>query len=136
MKRWHSCLLLLVLGLLGCDPSRVELSGEVTPDGQPLKEGSLLLLPGDGNRGIATGCAIEKGTYRLASQQAPTVGPYGVEIRASKKTGRMIQKALGQSGELVDEMVEAVAPRYNSKSTLTVDVKAGEHTADFAVFSK
>jgi hypothetical protein len=48
----------------------------------------------------------------------------------------MIQKALGQPGELVDEMVEAVAPRYNSKSTLTVDVKAGEHTADFAVFSK
>jgi hypothetical protein len=35
-----------------------------------------------------------------------------------------------------EEMIEAVAPRFNSESTLKFEVKPGENTADFTVSSK
>jgi hypothetical protein len=59
-----------------------------------------------------------------------------VEIRALKKTGKMVQKPFARQGDMMEEIGAAVAPRYNSDSTLKFEIKPGDNTADFAVESK
>lgn len=122
-------------GLAGCGGSQAKLTGQVTLDNEPLAEGSILLIPTDG-KGTAAGGAIKDGKFSLTGAQAPGVGNYKVEIRASKKSGGKVQKAMGQPGEMVDEFVEAVAPHFNSQTTLRVDVKRGGAPVKFEVFSK
>ena len=129
--------LLLEVGLCGCGSNGPgELAGEVTLDGKPLEQGALLLTPVDMSKGTATGGEIKDGKYVLTGKQAPPVGTYKVEIRANKKSGKKVQKAMGKPGELDDELVEAVDAKYNTQTTLTVEVKSGGTTANFAVFSK
>jgi hypothetical protein len=116
--------------------TKMDVRGDVTLDGQPLADGSILLVPNDPNAGNTTGGQIANGQYLLTGRQAVIAGVYKVEIRATKKSGRKVQKAMGQPGELTDEMVEAVASRFNSASVLTVVVEANPTTADFKVFGK
>ena len=130
-------LIALTLGAVcGCGPGASSLTGGVTLDGQPLADGSLLLTPVDMNKGTAAGCEIKGGKYALSGAQAPAPGKYKAEVHANRKSGKQVQKAMGQKGEMMDELVEAVAPRFNKATELTVEVKPGANTADFAVFSK
>jgi hypothetical protein len=39
------------------------------------------------------------------------------------------------NNKMTEETIEAVAPRYNTESTLKYEVKPGENTADFEVSS-
>ena len=64
------------------------------------------------------------------------MGQNRVEIRAIRKTGKMIQKPLAPKGQMIEESVEAIPPRYNSGITLKTEVKAGENTTNFEVASK
>jgi hypothetical protein len=128
-------LLIALLAAVGCGGSAGPLSGTVTLDGQPIQDGSILLVP-DGPSGTATGDAIQAGRYSLAGAQAPAPGRYKVEVRAGKKSGRKVQKAMGRPGELADEVVEAVAERFNSKTELRIEVRPGGGTEDIAVFSR
>jgi hypothetical protein len=135
--RWAWDLVLLVL--IGCgqpDANRGVVSGEVKLDRQPLAQGSIAFVPTDGTKGVATGGQIEQGRYRLSGNAAPMVGWNRVEIRAVRKSGRMVQKPFSAQGEMTEESVEAVAPHYNTASTLKVEIKSGENTADFTVTSK
>jgi hypothetical protein len=128
-----------LLGGLACgcgNGDRSDLTGEVTLDDRPLERGSILLVPVDSTRGTTAGGEIRDGAFSLTGKQAPAVGAYRGEIRAMKKSGRKVQKAMGQPGELEDEVVEAVAPRFNAATGLQVDVKAGGATAQFAVSSR
>jgi hypothetical protein len=122
-------------GLLG-GSTKHEVLGKVTLDGQPMEQGSILLVPTDANTGTATGGTISHGKYLLTGRQAPAPGEYKVEIRATKKSGKMVQKARGRPGELMDEMVEAVASRFNSESQLRVVAKSKRTIADFDVFGE
>ena len=138
MARPIACaaVVLTALGAAGCGAGRQgELSGEVTLDGAPLEHGAILLTPVDAATGAATGGEIKGGRYALTGKRAPLAGAYKVEIRANKKIGRKVQKAMGKPGELDDELVEAVAPRFNAKTELTVEAKPGA-VANFAVASK
>lgn len=127
---------LLVVLAGGCNrsnPNRGTVSGKVTLDGQPLECGVIQFVPIDGTQGIATGGSIEKGLYRLADAAAPAVGRNRVEIRAMRPTGNKVPKPFAPPGEMIDELVAAVPPQYNSNSKLTVEVKPGENAADFAI---
>ncbi|MSR52244.1 MAG: hypothetical protein EXS09_03015 [Gemmataceae bacterium] len=130
----------LVLGAGGCggdsSAGHNPISGEVRLDGQPLERGSILFVPIEGTKGQAAGGVIENGRYQIGSDAGPAVGAYRVEIRGVRKTGKRVQKPLAPPGELTDEEAEAVAARFNSASRETVDVKAGENTANFQVHSK
>ena len=42
-------------------------------------------------------------------------------------------KPFAPPGEMIDELVAAVPPKYNSDSTLKVEVKPGVNTADFDI---
>jgi hypothetical protein len=137
MRLWAIAFALLGGLACGCGSGgRGDLTGEVTLDDRPLERGSILLVPLDPSTGTAAGGEVRDGAFSLTGKQAPAVGAYRVEIRAMKKSGRKVQKAMGQPGELEDEVVEAVAPRFNSATGLQVDVKAGGNTAQFAVTSR
>jgi hypothetical protein len=133
-----SCFAILFLSA-GCGKdagNRGALSGKVTLDGQPLEQGSILLMPIEGAKGPATGGQIERGRYSLSDKAGPAVGRNRVEIRAVRKSGKMVQKPMAPQGEMVEGVEEAVAPRFNSESTLKVEIKPGNNTADFEVQSK
>jgi hypothetical protein len=132
--------LLAVLALaVGCkkeDPNRGTVSGEVKLDGQPLGQGSLVFTPVDGTKGTVTGGEIKNGKYQLVGKAAPSVGWNSVEISAVRKTGKMVQKPMAPAGQMVEESAEAIAPQFNTATTLKVEVKSGENTANFDVTSK
>ena len=117
-------------------PERGAVSGEVTLDGQPLEQGSILFAPVDGTKGVVTGGPITGGKYSLSGEDGPTVGTNRVEIRAVKKTGKMVPKPLAPPGEMTELIIEAIPPRFNSASTLKTEIKPGQNKADFKVESK
>jgi hypothetical protein len=125
--------------LVGCNADgthRGAVSGQVTLDGRPVEQGSILFTPIDGTHGVVTGGEIKAGQYALTAAKGPAVGQNRVEIHAVRKTGKMIPKGLGGTGKTAEEQVEAVAPRFNIQSTLKFDVKPGNNAADFEVASK
>lgn len=131
------CLILVAFGV-GCakEPAnRGSIQGEVKLDGKPLEQGSILFTPTDGAKGTVTGGEIKNGRYQRAAKDGPAIGKNLVQIRAVRKTGKMVQKPMAKQGEMVEEYGEAVAPQFNTGSTLKIEVKAGENTANFDVTS-
>lgn len=120
-------LVLTSLHLAGCAPGtggRVEVSGQVTFDGQPIENGSIALVPLDLAQGKSVGGTISGGTYLIPAAQGPLPGKYRVEIKALRKTGRKITTDMHPGGDnLVDQVEQFIPPRYNTRSTLTVEVK-------------
>lgn len=150
MSRLHSAgaaSLALVVGIAiflpcaGCRRGGLDrnaIGGAVTLDGKPLASGGILFTPVKGTKGPVTGGAIKDGRYQLPQDSGPVAGWYRVEIHATRKTGRMVPAPFKRAGEndTVEEQEEAVAPRFNFESTLEVEVKPGENTADFSVTSR
>jgi hypothetical protein len=136
MRRWCCmCVVCLSAALLqsGCrHPAETQaaIEGEVQLDGKPIERGMIQFLPMQGVAGSAAGGEIVGGRYRLSGNTGPAIGDNRVEIRANRKTGKMIPQPFPKRGTM-EETVEAVPPRYNSASTLTVEVKPGDNTADF-----
>jgi hypothetical protein len=132
------CLGILLAGI-GCgkgDANRGAIAGQVKLDGQPLEQGSILFMPMEGVKGSIADGEIVNGRFQLLGKNGPAVGWNRVEIRALRKTGKLVPKPFPARGKMVEEQVEAIPPRFNSASTLKVEVKPGENTADFAVESK
>lgn len=128
-RRW---LVFIALGLLlGCKPElqRVIVSGKVTYQGQPVADGSILLVPVKGTKGPQAGAQITDGLYRVTAGGGVPMGTHHVEIRAYRpasgaKRPAPLQDRQGKQQYLPEE--------YNDKSTLeaTVD-RGGEQTQDF-----
>lgn len=130
-------IVLLLTGGCGKDhANRGAIQGEVKLDGRPIEEGSILFTPVDGTKGTVAGTQIEKGRYQIAGQNGPAVGWNSVAISTLRKTGRMMEKPMTPPGQMVEEYVEAIPPRFNTESTLKLEVKPGENTADFEALSQ
>jgi hypothetical protein len=123
----------------GCGPAgRGTLSGSVTLDGQPLALGAISLEPLPAAAGEATGGLVRDGRYELTGKAAPRVGRYRVAITASPTaTGRTVPDPTRPPGSLAPELIGGtVAARFNTETTLSVEIDPGPNTADFAVESK
>jgi len=138
MKRALSHLLVVVavlsvVLLTGCPgPSFGTVSGEVTLDGNPIKQGMIRFVPTDGQSQPADG-PITDGKYTVA--KVPT-GEKTVQITASraKKSRKMYDTP---DSPAVEEFEEIPLPaRYNTRSELRLSVKAGEQQQKFEVKSK
>ncbi len=105
----------------------------MTLDGQPLAQGSILFVPGEGTSGTATGGDIKDGKYRLFGAKGPAVGWNRVEITAARPSGKMVPDPLGPPGSRREMYVSAVATRFNTDSTLKIEIQPGENRADFDV---
>lgn len=121
-----ACALLL---LAGCSSeSRRAVSGEVSLDGEPVNGGSIVFLPN--GAGSSKGAAeIVEGKYSIPVEQGLPPGSYRVEINWMKPTGKQIPS--GDPGMLMDERAEAMPAKFNSASTLTAEITAGDNKHDF-----
>lgn len=115
--------------------TRVAVSGKITLDGQPLVSGSITLSPQ--GSGPSAGGEITNGTYAIGVASGPSAGPYRAEIRSMVPTGRKIPNNDGAPGEMMDEIYNQIPPNFNTRSELTIEIKAGSaNTHDFALTGK
>ncbi len=130
--------LVMVLALSGCGGSgdglpRQALSGSVTLDGSPLKDGTIQFTPVSEGQGTAltAGGQIKDGQYSVPQEQGLTPGTYKVSIYASSGEMQQPDEATGP-GAAPKVMKELIPPKYNANTTLTAEVKAdGDNTFNF-----
>ncbi len=125
---------LLVLCCCGCDsgPEIATVEGTVTMDGKPLSGASVLFINTTGRPAGATTDA--NGHYVLTftkGRQGAMPGPNKIRISTIRDAG------VDETGKPIPAMKETVPMRYNAKTELEFDVKAGEqNVADFKLESK
>lgn len=116
------CFAVSIIALAGCskdDPNVSEVSGTVTVDGQPAKEGAIAFIPVDGNSSTSGGM-IAAGAYTAKVH----VGTAKVQIRVPKVVGE--KKLYNTPDSPVQPIMEESLPaKYNEQTELTLDVKAG-----------
>lgn len=126
-----SCCAFIAAALVfaGCStaPPTGTVSGEVTFDGQPIKDGRIAFIPVDG-QGQTGGAAIKDGKFE--AKDVP-VAKMKVEINGNRLTGRKIKAYDTPESPVSDEIVELVPARYNINSELTLDVKKGSQTVKY-----
>jgi hypothetical protein len=123
----------VVLVAAGCGSPTV--TGQVSLDGQPVDGGSIAFVPIGSGSTIQVGGEIVRGTYTLTGARAPRPGSYRVEIYWNKTTGKKIP-APGDEGNFMEETLQVIPTRYNTKSELMADIKGtGKDTFDFALSS-
>lgn len=130
------CLSIVTLGGCGDGIPRASVEGTVTLDGAPLAQGAIKFEPMPGTAGVVTGTEVKDGKFTLSSNAGAAPGWNRVEITAMKKSGKMVQAALAPEGTMTEELVSAIAPRFNVDSELKFEVKAGANTANFDVKSE
>jgi hypothetical protein len=117
---------------------REPVTGRVTLDGQPLDGGSISFSPADPGQAnsVSVGARIAAGSYSMRRADGPTPGKYRVAILGDEEaTAPPTDEAPGPMPKRSarQPVKESKVPgKYNTKSTLTADVKAGEsNTFDF-----
>ena len=116
----------LALGCSGVDtgPELAEVIGKVTLDGQPLANARVVFIPEDGPASAAI--TTESGDYELVGKSGVKGGVPGnnrVEISTDLDGTR-------------DKAKEKVPAKYNTASTLSVQVELGSNGHDFKLESK
>jgi hypothetical protein len=141
----HRCLSLFCVSLFaacllsGCgakDPlNRRAVSGTVTLDGQPLKQGSIAfepLQPG----GVSSGALITDGQYAVPADKGLPQGKYRVSVTAGGAAAAKLgpDGMPGDAGAAPKELIPAI---YNTASKLTAEVgETDSPQFDFQLKSK
>lgn len=143
MKRQLPVLLtgiVLLSCLAGCGsggPTLYGVSGVVMLDDVEIKQGSITFVPAAGTEGPSGGAEIVNGAYKIPPEKGLAAGKYKVEVRSQKKTGKKIEVGSPTPpGTMMDETVEAVAPKFNTESKLETEITGNQESLDFDVSSK
>jgi hypothetical protein len=117
-----ACLLSVVCITPGCTPTRAgpkrgKLEGNVTLNGKPVEKGYIRLLAVDPN-GTNAAAEIVAGKYTIPDTQGPTKGKYRVTFSVPIKKRIPNDDA---PGEMMDNFVETLPPKYHSASTIMLD---------------
>jgi hypothetical protein len=118
-------ILAVLLAATGCNdgkPPKYKLSGNVTFEGQPIPEGTIMFLASD-LRGQPETAQIVDGKYMLEL----TAGKKKVVVEASKYTGPE-DKTMG-----VRPRDTYIPFKYNVDTTLTTEVKPQEDVYNLAL---
>jgi hypothetical protein len=117
-------------------PQRASLEGQVSFDGKPLEHGLIVLVPAGDMKGPTAGGALAGGKFRIDAAAGPVVGRYRVEIKATRKTGRMVKaRTVIANRTEIEETEQFIPSRYNTASELEVDIKPGRNKATFELTS-
>lgn len=117
--------------LLGCGGSSLTaISGVVSLDGQPLKEGLIHFVPADG-KAPSQAAMIQEGKFRTQLYRTN----YKVDIHATKlvDTGAKLDEKGPGGGPTAVELLPA---RYNTQTELSLDVTAPTNDARFDLKSR
>jgi hypothetical protein len=117
--------------LVGCSGNGlVQVSGEVTVDGNPLKNGTISFFSDTGEKsGPTAGAAIKDGKYSAAVAS----GRKRVEIRGYQTVGQT--RVAGPESPLIDIVKDILPDQYNAKSELTCEIAASASPQNFALKS-
>lgn len=118
----------LCASLFGCGgapdgPRMYPINGIVTFQGAPLKEGEVLVRTDDGK--FSAGARVADGKFVLS---APA-GPSKVEISAMRDVPGEFREE--NPGERVPVRQQFIPAKYNTESTLKLDVKPDSREAKF-----
>lgn len=116
-------------GALGCGPGGDKLykvSGKVSYDGQPIKEGRILFR-NTGADGKAYSAPITDGAYELMCEP----GKMRVEVIASRVIPGKFKKGENGEPEPIPVAEMYIPAKYNSNSTLTAEVKTAVNEIPF-----
>lgn len=131
--------LLATLILSGCSdtqPQRAAITGSVSLNKQPVSNGTIKFVPTGNTKGTSAGSEIVDGKFTIPFSNGPTYGKYKVEIHWSKKTGKQVEMGSpAPPGTKVDEVVEAIPPKYNTATELEKEINAAKHNFDFSLDS-
>ncbi|QDU31857.1 hypothetical protein ETAA8_70180 [Anatilimnocola aggregata] len=125
---WVALLFLTGTCLLGCGGSgQKAIRGEVSLDGEPVDGGSIMFVPAAA--GKSGSAAIVAGKYSVPAEDDLLPGTYRVEIVWNKPTGKQIPA--NDPGMLTDERLQVIPDKYNTQSTLSVEITPGENEHNF-----
>ena len=126
---------MLLTVTIGCGQSnRAAVSGRVSLDGKAVEDGVISFTPADGNSRLAAWGKIEAGHYLIPAKAGPALGTNRVEMRWTRKTGRLVPAPPPMLQE--EEVKEAIPAQYNSESELKKEIKPGNNQFDFALHSR
>ncbi len=116
-----------LIALAGCGGGggTAEVTGIVTFEGKPVEKGAITFRS-TGTGGVEGG-EIVNGRFGV---KAP-LGPNKVEINGTKVIGK--KKLYADKADTMDLTDELLPKRYNEKTELTFDVKAGTNEKDFSL---
>jgi hypothetical protein len=124
--RYTAGLVLVALAVAagGCGKSdgKVPVRGSVSLDGEPLEQGRIELIPSDG-KGTTTGAEILDGDFQLRADP----GPKTVHITAQKVVGTEKMYPNDPKSPEHDIIEQLIPARYNARTELKCDIKAGEN---------
>jgi hypothetical protein len=113
--------------LSGCsDPyaGRMEVTGAVILQGQPLKDGSILFIPLE-KQDTQGGTQIISGEYKIPPQNGLKPGKYLVRLTAGDgKTPAHEEQAAAPGGSTNIVSMDLIPEEWNTKSKHEVEVKA------------
>ena len=93
------------------------MSGNVTLDGVPVNNGTLVLTPIDASAGTSTGGAVQEGRYDVAAHTGPRRGvTYRVEISALSTNGATMSPGLYPTCR------DTIPAKYNAQSQLQIAI--------------
>jgi hypothetical protein len=119
----HMVGLLCLAAILGCGDGKSTVSGTVTLDSRPVTSGTITFVKQDGDL-VREGAIIKDGSFQ--AQVLP--GQYKIELNGQKVVGKRKQKGFDGSEEEVEITDELFPERYNIKSELREEIKAGANT--------
>jgi len=127
---WSWMFVLLVV--LGCNQGglqKVIVVGDVSYNGEPVKNGEILFYPTGDTQGPVSGASIKDGHYEAIGKGGVPVGTHRAVIRgfrAAKPLGKAatnVANQLEQEGGIREQCLPA---KYNDQSTLEVTVEGNQ----------
>jgi predicted small lipoprotein YifL len=143
-QRRYWAVLLAVLALIdlsGCGESgppaepRASVRGSITWEGKPIEEGTISFVPVGDTKGSPAMATISGGQYTLNRTMGPAIGPNRVEIIGNRDTGKRIPAAPPATGE-IPQYEQFVPEKYNTRSRLETEIKAGDNKVDYDLTEK
>lgn len=119
--------LIVAVTLAGCaasGPERHKVSGSVQFRGRPLEKGLISFVPEDPARGEFATLPINGGKYETPASNGLLAGKYKVLI--SSPAGEMKPPGPDDPPGISGIQKDLIPARYNEKSDLTREVKAGD----------
>jgi hypothetical protein len=130
---FRSTLLALALvWLAGCGDgtTTTQVSGTIKLDGQPIEQGAITFMAADGSTPTSGG-EVKDGAYSARVH----AGLMRVSISSAKVVGKKKIYPTPNSPEM-PITVEAVPAKYNTQTTLTLEVKGSKLAQDYDLVSK
>ena len=128
---------MMVIGCGSGGPERVIVTGTVTYQGQPLKEGQIRFFPTEGTEAPMSGGDIVDGQYAIRVKGGVAVGTHRVEIVAHRPDPRfreLTESLPPNATELERPPGQQYIPeKYNKSTTLEITIPPGSRktTKDF-----